>query len=373
MARRGRPPAIGRDEVLSSALDVLRERGVARLTTREVASRAGVSEGSIFYHFTDRRGLLTAVFSEALRPLFAFKENLDPAAARTFDDVAIVLERYAQAMRAFLDDALEVLVAAHGDAGVRDEVGTVVTANDFGPHRGIAAMTNYFDGLRATGLVGADVDTHAAAYLMVGATFLRSAQPTLFGHSTGIPATSEIVAAVLRLLGADTSRRPGSTGPASSITVADASAAPELLVLQRCCWVQEAVANDTLDIPPLHETQAQVRAWFDEWTVLTVRDGPRLIGAVRGRLVGDTWEVGRLMVAPDRSGHGMGSRLLAEAEAIAPDAATVVELFTGARSDRNLAIYRRAGFTVVEADDAPAGVVVLRKPRTPAASHSARG
>ncbi len=203
MARRGRPPAIGRAEVLASALDVLRERGVARLTTREVASRAGVSEGSIFYHFTDRHGLLTAVFSEALRPLLAFKDDLDPAAARTFDDVAVVLERYAEAMRTFLDDALEVLVAAHGDAGVRGEVGAVVTANDFGPHRGIAAMTSYFDGLRETGLVGADVDTHAAAYLMVGATFLRSAQPTLFGHSTGIPPMSEVVAGVLRMLGAD--------------------------------------------------------------------------------------------------------------------------------------------------------------------------
>jgi AcrR family transcriptional regulator len=202
MARRGRPPAIGRDEVVAAALEVLRERGVARLTTREVASRAGVSEGSIFYHFTDRRGLLAAVFSEALRPLFAFKDDLDPAAAHGLDDVRVVLEGYAVAMRSFLDDALEVLVAAHGDAAVRDEVGAVVTANDFGPHRGIAAMTRYFDGLRETGVVGADVDTHAAAYLMVSGTFLRSAQPTLFGHSTGIPPMSEVITGVLRMLGA---------------------------------------------------------------------------------------------------------------------------------------------------------------------------
>ncbi|GAA1908125.1 transcriptional regulator, TetR family [Williamsia serinedens] len=188
--------------MVAAALDVLRERGVARLTTREVASRAGVSEGSIFYHFTDRRGLLAAVFSEALRPLFAFKNDLDPAAARGLDDVRVVLEEYAVAMRAFLDDALEVLIAAHGDAAVRDEVGAVVTANDFGPHRGVAAMTQYFDGLRESGVVGSDVDTHAAAFLMVSATFLRSAQPTLFGHSTGTPPMPEVIDGVLRLLGA---------------------------------------------------------------------------------------------------------------------------------------------------------------------------
>ena len=116
-------------------------------------------------------------------------------------DVRVVLEGYADGMRAFLGDALEVLVAAHGDAAVRDDVGAVVTANDFGPHRGVAAMTRYFDGLRETGLVGADVDTHAAAYLMVSATFLRSAQPKLFGHSAGVPSMSEVVAGVMRLLG----------------------------------------------------------------------------------------------------------------------------------------------------------------------------
>ncbi|MEH3154066.1 MAG: hypothetical protein PGN29_01505 [Gordonia paraffinivorans] len=60
-------------------------------------------------------------------------------------------------------------------------------------------------------------------------------------------------------------------------------------------------------------------------------------------------------------------------ETVAPDAATAVELFTGARSERNLAIYDRAGFVEVEADDAPAGVVVLRKPREAAPSHAVRG
>ncbi len=38
--------------------------------------------------------------------------------------------------------------------------------------------------------------------------------------------------------------------------------AAELLVLQRCCWVQEAVVNDTLEIPALHETLEDVRAWL---------------------------------------------------------------------------------------------------------------
>ncbi len=150
------------------------------------------------------------------------------------------------------------------------------------------------------------------------------------------------------------------------IGVARDADAAELLVLQRCCWVAEAIANDTLDIPPLHESLADVRAWIGEWTVLTVRDGTRLVGAVRGRLVGDTWEIGRLMVAPDLAGRGLGRRLLEQAERLAPSETTTFELFTGARSARNIDLYERAGYRVVESSAVPpghiSGAVVLRKP-----------
>lgn len=210
MARRGRPPAIGRHEVLAAALGVLRDRGVARLTTREVAARAGVSEGSIFYHFTDRRGLLTAVFDEALRPLLAFRAEMDPAAATGVDDVRTVLLRYAEAMRTFLGDELELLMAAHGDAALREEVGAVVAAHDLGPHRGVAALTRYFDGLRAAGLVGDDVDTEAVAYLMVSVTFLRSAQPRMFGHDRGAPTLPAVIDRIVAMLGVcDLAGSPG--------------------------------------------------------------------------------------------------------------------------------------------------------------------
>ena len=91
--------------------------------------------------------------------------------------------------------------------------------------------------------------------------------------------------------------------------------AAELLVLQRCCWVEEAIANDLLDIAALHESLDDVRAWIDEWTTWCVRVGPRLVGAVRAKREGDTWEIGRLMVAPDLAGQGLGGWLLRYAEA----------------------------------------------------------
>jgi GNAT superfamily N-acetyltransferase len=134
--------------------------------------------------------------------------------------------------------------------------------------------------------------------------------------------------------------------------------AAEVLVLQRACWVTEAIANGTLDIPALHEDLADVRAWIGSAWVL--RDGARLIGGVRASLDGTTWRIGRLMVAPDRRGEGLGGRLLAHIESVAPEGTRTLALFTGVRSARNIALYGRAGYRRVAADDA---VVHLLKPR----------
>lgn len=144
------------------------------------------------------------------------------------------------------------------------------------------------------------------------------------------------------------------------LTPATERDAAELLVLQRCCWVAEAVANDTLDIPALHETLDEVVAWLAEWSTWCLRADGRLVGAVRARREGSTWEIGRLMVAPDQSGRGIGRWLLRHAEDHAPAGVRTLTLFTGARSVRNLAMYERAGY-VRTGDPAPPNAVRLAK------------
>ncbi len=89
--------------------------------------------------------------------------------------------------------------------------------------------------------------------------------------------------------------------------------------------------------------------------VWTVRLESRLIAAVRARTVGDTWEIGRLMVAPDLAGRGLGRWLLTYAEEQAPVWATTFELFTGKRSTRNITMYERAGYRITEDAAVPAG------------------
>ena len=190
--------------------------------------------------------------------------------------------------------------------------------------------------------------------------------PVRDSRALGVVEEVTRLAAVLRPM-----RRPlvpADSVPADSLPLAglglhraDRSDAGELLVLQRCCWMQEAFSNETMEIPALLEDLAAVIAWVDEWSVWCLRDGGRLVAAVRARTQGNEWEIGRLMVAPDYSGHGLGRWLLHYAEHQVPASAQQITLYTGARSIRNIDIYQRAGF-VIDDTHATSGVVHMSKP-----------
>jgi tRNA (guanine37-N1)-methyltransferase len=143
------------------------------------------------------------------------------------------------------------------------------------------------------------------------------------------------------------------------VWAAEPADAGELYVLQLACWVAEQHDNPGVRIPALHETYDDLRAWLARDTVLVARSAGRLVGAVRASLDDDAWEVGRLMVAPDLAGRGLGRSLLERIEALAPATATTYALFTGAGSLRNQRMYKKAGYRL-RGEIAP-GVVRMTK------------
>jgi tRNA (guanine37-N1)-methyltransferase len=73
------------------------------------------------------------------------------------------------------------------------------------------------------------------------------------------------------------------------------------------------------------------------------------------------WDIGRIMVAPDLQGRGLGRALLELVEGLAPADVETYVLFTGAGSTDNLRMYKKAGFRLRPDRTAPAGAVVLTK------------
>ena len=131
----------------------------------------------------------------------------------------------------------------------------------------------------------------------------------------------------------------------------------ELLTLQRAAYVSEAQLYDDVRLPALVQTPDELADELAQSSCLAALAGSRLVGAMRTRERDGVLHVGRLVVAPDLQGRGIGTRLLlaAERSTTLPRAA----LFTGARSTANLRIYRRQGYVETAREPVRPGLVLV--------------
>ena len=87
--------------------------------------------------------------------------------------------------------------------------------------------------------------------------------------------------------------------------------------------------------------------------------GDQLVGLIETRAEPDHLLVVNVAVAPAQQSSGLGRRLLAHAEALARGLGlTTLRLYTNARFERNIAIYRRIGYAVDREESNERGVIV---------------
>ncbi|HEX2285758.1 MAG TPA: TetR/AcrR family transcriptional regulator [Mycobacterium sp.] len=77
--------------ILAEAADLVAQRGADGVSLRELARAAGVSHAAPAHHFTDRRGLFTALAAEGWRKLAAALTDARP----DFLDAAVAYVRFA--------------------------------------------------------------------------------------------------------------------------------------------------------------------------------------------------------------------------------------------------------------------------------------
>lgn len=129
------------------------------------------------------------------------------------------------------------------------------------------------------------------------------------------------------------------------VRLAEADAG-EVLTLQRAAYLTEARRYQDLELPPLVQTFDEVAAELRRPTTIALgaRHGHRLVGSARLRIDGALAHLGRLVVAPDRQGQGIGSLLLVACERAVPAGISEVCLFTGDRSEATIRLYERHGY-----------------------------
>nr|WP_281423125.1 GNAT family N-acetyltransferase [Paenibacillus oenotherae] len=94
------------------------------------------------------------------------------------------------------------------------------------------------------------------------------------------------------------------------------------------------------------QTIEELRQEFESSTMLkAVIDGV-IVGSVRGSAIhsGTTWTINKLIVHPQYQRLGIGSKLMARIEERGSEYSRL-ELFTSQKSERNLTIYQKLGYT----------------------------
>ncbi len=130
------------------------------------------------------------------------------------------------------------------------------------------------------------------------------------------------------------------------IDVVGTDHAGELLTVRRAAFVTEAQLYGDPHIPALTQTLEELIVDLESEDVVTLGawEGHRLIGSIRVGLEGDKATIGRLAVAPDQQGHGIGTQLLFAVLGYLPDTTREVWVFTGQNSKHNISLYNKAGY-----------------------------
>ena len=147
-------------------------------------------------------------------------------------------------------------------------------------------------------------------------------------------------------------------------TIQDGDAG-EVLTVQRAAFVSEAAIYGSVDMPPLTQTLSELEAELRAESGFVARLDGRLVGAIRFVEWDGLLLIGRIAIAPDMQGEGIGRMLLEAAEE--SSSADTAELFTGSLSEANLRLYEACGY--VEHERVPDGdgtaQVFLRKTLRP--------
>ena len=212
-------PASGtRAQLVDAAERVLRSKGLARATTKEIAREAGCAEGTLYLHFADKLDLVRAVH-EKLLPAFVEVVRHLPGRAGTRTVEANLTELAHSALRLYRD-MLPVGSSLFADPELLRRFRSRLAEQGAGPHRAWEPVVAYLRAEQALGRVAGGAAPGGAARVRGGAceqlmfVELMTGPETLPFRDRPDPA-AELVATLLTGLSptdpsdpTDTERRP---------------------------------------------------------------------------------------------------------------------------------------------------------------------
>ncbi|MBX2840200.1 MAG: GNAT family N-acetyltransferase [Flammeovirgaceae bacterium] len=128
------------------------------------------------------------------------------------------------------------------------------------------------------------------------------------------------------------------------IIIAEKEDLESILELQKTCYFEEAELYDDFSIPPLIQTLESIELDFENEKFLKVESNGQIVGSVRGSFDSHTCKIGRLIVKKEFRNQGLGTKLMKRIESQFDDVKRF-ELFTGHKSEKNLSLYVKLGYS----------------------------
>ncbi|MDT5114462.1 MAG: hypothetical protein QOE30_201 [Mycobacterium sp.] len=162
-----------RDRMLDAAAHVMRTRGLARATTKEIAKEAGYSEAALYKHFRDKTDIFLAVLTERVpSTLGAVLGRLEHCVGER--SVTETLQDISLAALGFYHETFVMAAAVFSEPHLLAAHRAAVKERNAGPHHVSDAVANYVASEQSLGRLRADADPRAAADLLLGACFQQA-------------------------------------------------------------------------------------------------------------------------------------------------------------------------------------------------------
>lgn len=161
-----------RERIVEAAERVMRSKGLAQSTTKEIAREAGFSEGAIYKHFKSKEELFICVLTERLPSFVGILEELPQRAGQ--ETLGGVLNEVADAALAFYGESFPMSASIFSEPGLLARHREEIRRRGTGPQKANEALVAYLDAERKLGRVREDADPEAAAAMLLGACFQRA-------------------------------------------------------------------------------------------------------------------------------------------------------------------------------------------------------
>jgi GNAT superfamily N-acetyltransferase len=137
---------------------------------------------------------------------------------------------------------------------------------------------------------------------------------------------------------------------------------PKILALQREAYQSEAAIYDDYSIQPLTQSLGELAQEYERGVILKAVLNGEIIGSVRAYSNDNTAYIGKLIVKPSHQNKGLGRQLIQEIESKFPGKR--YELFTGSKSEKNIALYKKCGYTRFSDRTAAPGLTLVYLEKT---------